>query len=74
MERFIRKYPFLEPSVFRLGGDALLNRILSEAKAGKIFFDVVHGTGEIVLPLMDAGLLAPYISPESKMIPGRLEG
>src|SRR5204862_7840198 len=69
MDRFIRKYPFLQPSVFRSGGGALLNRILSEAKGGKYLFDVAHGNGEIVLPLTDAAVLAPYNSPERKMIP-----
>ena len=38
MDRFIKKYPFLKPSVFRAGGGALLNRIMSEAKAGKQLF------------------------------------
>jgi ABC-type Fe3+ transport system substrate-binding protein len=73
MDRFIKKYPFLTPSVFRSGGGALLNRVLSEAKGGKYLFDVVHGTGEIVLPLMESGLLAAYSSPERKMIPEDLK-
>jgi iron(III) transport system substrate-binding protein len=73
MDRFIKKYPFLKPSVFRSGGGALLNRMLSEAKGGKYLFDVAHGTGEIVLPLTEAGLLAPYNSPERKMIPEDLK-
>ena len=73
MARFQQKYPFLKPSIIRLGGNALLSRILTEAKAGKNFFDVVHGTGEIVLPLMDMGLLAAYASPERKMIPDDLK-
>lgn len=68
MARFQQKYPFLKPSIVRLGGSALLNRVLIEAKVGKYFFDVVHGTGEIVLPLLEQGLLAPYASPERKMI------
>ena len=68
MARFQQKYSFLKPSIIRLGGSALLSRIVTEAKAGKNFFDVVHGTGEIVLPLMDMGLLAPYVSPERKAI------
>ena len=68
MDRFLKKYPFLRPSVFRSGGGALLNRVSAEAKAGKYLFDVVHGTGEIVLPLMELGLLAPYNSAERKMI------
>lgn len=73
MDRFLRKYSFLKPSVFRSGGGALLNRVLSEAKAGKNLFDVVQGNGEIVLPLMEAGVLAPYASPERKMIPDDLK-
>jgi iron(III) transport system substrate-binding protein len=73
MARFQRRYPFIKPSIIRLGGNALLSRILTEAKAGKNFFDVVHGTGEIVLPLMDMGLLAAYVSPERKMIPDDLK-
>ena len=68
MDRFVKRHPFLRPSVFRAGGGALLNRITSEAKAGKYLFDVVHGTGEIFLPLMEQGLIAPYLSPERKMI------
>lgn len=73
MERFRRKYPFLKPSIVRLGGNALLSRISTEAKAGKSYFDVAHGTGEIVLPLMNMGLLASYASPERKMIPDDLK-
>ena len=37
MDRFVKKYPFLTPSVFRSGGGALLNRVISEAKGGKVF-------------------------------------
>jgi iron(III) transport system substrate-binding protein len=73
MERFQRKYPYLKPSIIRLGGNALLSRITTEAKAGRTYFDVVHGTGEIVLPLMNMGLLASYVSPERKMIPEDLK-
>jgi ABC-type Fe3+ transport system substrate-binding protein len=73
MTRFQQKYSFLKPSVIRLGGNALLSRIITEAKAGKSFFDVAHGTGEIVLPLMDMGLIAPYASPERKAFPDDLQ-
>ena len=73
MDRFVSKYPFLTPSVFRSGGGALLNRVISEAKGGKYLFDVVHGTGEIVLPLMESGLLVVYSSPERKMFPEDLK-
>src|SRR5215475_14678078 len=69
MDRFIKKYPFLKPSVFRSGGGALLNRVVSETKAGKNLFDVVNGNGEMVLPLMELGALTSYVSPERKAIP-----
>ncbi len=71
MARFQQKYSFLKPSVIRLGGSALLSRIVTESKAGKNFFDVVHGTGEIVLPLMDMGLLAPVYFSRAQNDPGR---
>ena len=58
MARFQQKYSLPKAIGHSVsGGSALLNRVLTEAKAGKNFFDVVHGTGEIVLPLMDMGLL-----------------
>jgi ABC-type Fe3+ transport system substrate-binding protein len=73
MDSFIKKYPFLRPAVFRSGGGALLNRVVSEAKAGKNLFDVVNGNGELVLPLTELGVLAPYVSPERKAIPEDLK-
>jgi iron(III) transport system substrate-binding protein len=73
MDRFIKKYPFLKPSVFRSGGGALLNRVLAETKAGKNYFDVVNGNGELVLPLLETGALAQYVSPERKYIPDDLK-
>lgn len=68
MDRFQKKYPFLKPEVFRTGGGNLLNKILTEAKAGKHAWDVMQGTGDMVLPLMERGLLTAYASPERKMI------
>lgn len=73
MDRFVKKYPFIKPSIFRSGGGAVLNRVLSEAKAGKNFFDVVNGNGELVLPLTEINVLAPYLSTERRMIPADLK-
>lgn len=73
MDRFVKKYPFLKPTIFRSGGGAVLNRILSEAKARKILFDVVNGNAELVLPLKKAGVVAPYASAERSMIPEDLK-
>jgi iron(III) transport system substrate-binding protein len=67
-DRFQKKYPFIKPTLYRAGGGALLNRILTEARAGRFAWDVVTGRGEMVLPLMERKRLASYKSPETKMI------
>jgi len=67
-DHFHNKYPFVKPTVFRAGGGSLLNKILIEAKAGRHNWDVMQGTGDMVPPLMERGLLTAYASPERKMI------
>lgn len=67
-DKFQAKYPFLKVNLFRGGADELLNRIETEARGGLFAWDVVSGRGDMVLTLSQAKLLAPYHSPESKMI------
>src|SRR6185503_19995615 len=68
VDQFQRKYPFINLSLYRTSVGPLINRVLIEARAGKFDRDVVSGGGEMFTPLMDRGLVAPYRSPESKMI------
>jgi ABC-type Fe3+ transport system substrate-binding protein len=68
VDQFQRKYPFINLSLYRTTVGPLINRVLIEARAGKFDWDVVSGGGEMFTPLMDRGLIAPYRSPESKMI------
>lgn len=68
VDKFQEKYPFIKAELFRTGGDPLLNKIQTEARGGLYAWDVVSGRGEMVLPLMEDKLLAPYRSPESKFI------
>jgi ABC-type glycerol-3-phosphate transport system substrate-binding protein len=68
VEKFETKYPFIKVGLFRTGGDPLLNKIQIEARGGLYAWDVVSGRGEMVLPLMEDKLLAPYRSPETKLI------
>lgn len=63
---FEKKYPFLRGSIYRTGGAALLNRILSEDRAGKNYFDLVMARGDMVLPMKRKGLLAAYVSAEQR--------
>jgi iron(III) transport system substrate-binding protein len=69
VDRFQKKYPFIQPELFRTGGDALLNKIETEARGGLHAWDVTSGRGDMVLPLLQKKLVAPYRSPENKMIP-----
>ena len=66
VNQFEKKYPFLKVSIYRTGGAALLNRILSEDRGGKHDFDLVMARGDMVLPMRLRGLLAPYASPEQR--------
>lgn len=68
MDRFNKKYPFIKPTLYRSAGGPLLNRMLSEARAGARTWDVTVGPGLMVVPLMEKKLLAPYRSPEATMI------
>ena len=68
VDQFQRKYPFINLNLYRSTVGPLINRVLIEARAGKFDWDVVSGGGEMFTPLMDRGMIAPYRSPESKMI------
>jgi len=65
---FQAKYPFINVTLYRTGVAPLTSRILLEARTGKYEWDVVGGGGELFVPLMEAKLIVPYRSPESKMI------
>jgi iron(III) transport system substrate-binding protein len=69
VDQFQKKYPFIQPELFRSGGDAVLNRIQNEARGGLYAWDVVSTRGDQVVPLRDDKLIAPYRSPETKFIP-----
>jgi iron(III) transport system substrate-binding protein len=72
VDAFQKKYPFIETDLFRTGGDAMLNKIFSEDRAGKHLWDVILTRGDMFLPLMKRNLLASYRSPETKKIPADL--
>ena len=72
VDAFQRKYPFIKAELFRTGGGPMLNKILTEARAGRHVWDVLSARGEVVLPLKAKKLLAAYRSPEAKMIPADL--
>jgi iron(III) transport system substrate-binding protein len=64
LDAFAQRYPFVKVELFRATGEALLNRIQTEIRAGRWQFDVVATAGGIDI-LVQQKLISPYISPES---------
>ncbi len=65
-EKFQKKYPFLKVEIFRSSGENLANKIITETRAGRFFYDVVATGAFEVWPLYKRGLVGKYISPESR--------
>jgi iron(III) transport system substrate-binding protein len=66
---FQKKYPFLSPKNFTTRSAALLQRILTEAQAGRHTADVIQGNIFTLYVLSKKGITAKYISPEAAGIP-----
>jgi len=64
VDSFTKKFPFAKVELVRAGGEAALNRMLSETRAGKWEFDLVAISGTGIL--IRHNLIAPYVSPEAK--------
>jgi iron(III) transport system substrate-binding protein len=69
MQRFKQKYPFVNVGLFRADNEKLLNRILTEASAGKFNADVILISSFEVRVLMQKKLLQKYLTPESRFYP-----
>src|SRR2546423_14338325 len=65
-KRFEEKYPGMKLTVHRQPGEKIRNRILTEARAGKFFWDVVSFNLLDMEALDGEKLLAPYVSAETK--------
>ncbi len=61
---FEKKFPQIKVDLVRAGAPAMLQRVLTEYRGGKIFADVVLGFGFIHYELGQKKLLARYDSPE----------
>jgi iron(III) transport system substrate-binding protein len=63
---FEKKFPQIKVDLVRAGAPAMLQRILTEYRGGKIFADVVLGFGFVHYELGQQKLLARYESPERR--------
>ena len=66
---FRKKYPFIAPKSYTTRSAALLQRIVTEAQAGRSLADVVQGNAFTLYLLAKKGLTQPYPSPEAKSFP-----
>ena len=64
VDAFNKKYPFIKGDLVRLGGTAMVSRIMTEAQAGANRFDVAVGISPSFMPMRERNLIAPYLSPE----------
>ena len=64
VDAFSKKYPFIKGDLVRLGGTAMVSRIMTESQAGANRFDVAVGISPSFTPMRERNLIAPYLSPE----------
>jgi iron(III) transport system substrate-binding protein len=69
LDRFREKYPFIELKLTSLSGIRLMPRIANEYRAGQYLVDIIATSGAYVHPLVKAGLMGKYLSPERAGIP-----
>ena len=62
LDAFIKEYPFIKAELVRAGEEQLMNRVLSETRAGKWLFDAISTSAMSVL--VDRHMIAPYLTPE----------
>ncbi len=63
-DAFTAKYPAIRVDITRLGSEKLMQRLITEARAGSHFFDAVTNSGMEIHLLGKMGLLARHQSPE----------
>jgi iron(III) transport system substrate-binding protein len=66
---FRKRYPFITPKSYTTRSAALLERIVTEARAGKHFADVIQGNAFTLYLLAKRGHTEQYSSPEAKSFP-----
>jgi iron(III) transport system substrate-binding protein len=68
-EGFRQRYPFIVPKSYTTRSAALLERVITEARAGKFLSDVIQGNAFTLFLLGKRGNLEAYASPEAKAFP-----
>ncbi len=69
---FVKKYPFMKPTLFRAGSGKVTDRVVTESRAGKSLWDVADVSADFTYGFEQAGVLAKYTSPVKDKIDKRL--
>lgn len=64
---FEAKYPFVKAEIVRISGDQLIERAITENRAGKVTADVLDAFSFKIL--QNRGLLQPFATPEAAFYP-----
>jgi iron(III) transport system substrate-binding protein len=62
LDAFLKEYPFIKAELVRAGEEQLMNRILSETRAGRWMFDAISTSAMSVL--VERRMTTPYLTPE----------
>lgn len=68
-EAFEKKYPGVKVTLWRAGSEKVLNRAVTEARAGRYSPDVIETNGPEMEALYREQILTPFFSPHFKDIP-----
>src|ERR1043166_804422 len=61
LDAFVKEYPFIKAELVRAGKEQLMNRVLSETRAGQWLFDAISTSA--MGALVDRHLITPYNAP-----------
>ena len=62
LDAFQKEYPFIKAELVRAGEEQLMNRVMSETRAGQWLFDAISTSA--MGAMVERRLITPYISPE----------
>src|SRR6185503_10440503 len=62
LDAFEKEYPFIKTELVRAGEEQLVNRILSETRAGRWSFDALSTSS--IATMIERKIIAPYLAPE----------
>src|SRR3990172_5812734 len=69
VKAFESKYPFVKAQTFRANSERVLNKILTEARAGSHFVDAINLDGINGWVLKEKNMLQPHKSAETEAYP-----